>query len=299
MRIGCLQFAPRVGDVGGNIKRADAVMSRANSEDLSLDLLVLPEMAMTGYNFKTLQDVEPFLEDKDSGASCAWARAAAAKYKCVVVAGYPEKVHGPSASSMETERYNAAIVVDGERVTNCRKSFLYYTDEAWALEGQGFYHGTISSLGIKTSIGICMDINPYKFEAPWTAFEFAFEVLQVKSNLVILSMAWLTRDEADVFLETPSQPDTNTLIYWVNRFEPLIRSNKDDEVVVVFANRSGTEDEATYAGTSTVIGVQNGQVKVYGLLGRGDEELLVVDTSCPPCAWIRHAMTPVEQNSSS
>ncbi|PHH69847.1 hypothetical protein CDD82_7472 [Ophiocordyceps australis] len=293
MRIGCLQFAPRVGDVAGNIKRADAILSRANPEDLSLDLLVLPEMALTGYNFKSLQDIEPFLEDKDSGVSCTWAREAAAKHRCVVVAGYPEKVHGPSASSIETERYNAAVVVDGagKTVTNCRKSFLYYTDETWALEGQGFYHGTVASLGTKTSIGICMDINPYKFEAPWTAFEFAFEVLQAKSNLVIMSMAWLTRDEADEFFETPNQPDTDTLIYWVKRLEPLIRSKNDDEVVVVFANRTGTEDEATYAGTSTVLGIQNSCVKVYGMLGRGQEELLVVDTSSPPCAWIRHEMT--------
>lgn len=46
MRIGCLQFAPQVGDVHNNLNRADAVLSRANPEDL--DLLVLPELAFTG-----------------------------------------------------------------------------------------------------------------------------------------------------------------------------------------------------------------------------------------------------------
>lgn len=46
MRIGCLQFAPQVGDIDNNLNRADAVLSKANPENL--DLLVLPELAFTG-----------------------------------------------------------------------------------------------------------------------------------------------------------------------------------------------------------------------------------------------------------
>lgn len=49
MRIGCLQFAPQVGDVSNNLTRADAVLAKADPKDLeSLDLLVLPEMAFSG-----------------------------------------------------------------------------------------------------------------------------------------------------------------------------------------------------------------------------------------------------------
>lgn len=46
MRIGCLQFAPQVGDVNNNLNRADAVLNRADPD--SLDLLVLPELAFSG-----------------------------------------------------------------------------------------------------------------------------------------------------------------------------------------------------------------------------------------------------------
>lgn len=52
-----------------------------------------------------------------------------------------------------------------------------------------------------------MDINPYKFEAPWNAFEFAVHVLEVRANLVILSMAWLTREDPETFTTMPSEPD--------------------------------------------------------------------------------------------
>ncbi|KAL7790721.1 hypothetical protein V8C37DRAFT_403324 [Trichoderma ceciliae] len=284
MRIGCLQFAPQVGDVDNNLNRADAVLSKANPEDL--DVLVLPELAFSGYNFKSLQDISPFLEPSGSGITSLWARTMALKYNCTVLVGYPEKVDVSPNWPTGPEYYNSAIVVngDGETIANYRKCFLYYTDESWALEGNGgFYDEYIPGLG-NTSIGICMDINPYKFEAPWHAFEFAFHVLEVESNLVIVSMAWMTREDRRHFSRMPNEPDMNTLTYWVTRLEPLIRSNNEDEIIVVFCNRTGVEDEATYAGTSAVIGIQEGEVKVYGLLGRGEKDLLVVDTTNPPYA---------------
>ncbi|PTB70499.1 hypothetical protein BBK36DRAFT_1107796 [Trichoderma citrinoviride] len=285
MRIGCLQFAPQVGDVDNNLNRADAVLSRANPEDL--DVLVLPELAFSGYNFKSLQDISPFLEPSGSGISSLWARTMALKYNCTVLVGYPEKVDVSPNWPTGPEYYNSAIVVngDGETIANYRKSFLYYTDESWALEGnRGFYDGYIPGLG-NTSIGICESAeSPYKFEAPWHAFEFAFHVLEVESNLVIVSMAWMTREDRRHFSRMPNEPDMNTLTYWVTRLEPLIRSNNEDEIIVVFCNRTGIEDEATYAGTSAVIGIQEGEVKVYGLLGRGEKELLVVDTANSPYA---------------
>jgi protein N-terminal amidase len=75
-----------------------------------------------------------------------------------------------------------------------------------------------------------------------------------------------------------------TLSYWLARLEPIIRTETEGEIIVVLANRSGTEDEAVYAGTSCVLGIHAGEVKVYGILGRGERELLVVDTDVRPQA---------------
>ncbi|KAF4585758.1 carbon-nitrogen family protein [Ophiocordyceps camponoti-floridani] len=262
MRIGCLQFAPQVGDLDNNLNRADALLSRANADDLALDLLVLPEMAFSGYNFKSLNDISPFLEPSGSGITSLWARTSALRYGCFVAAGYPEKVDVSPKWPTGPEYYNSAIVVnaDGETVANYRKSFLYYTDETWALEGDGgFYDGFIPGLG-NTSIGICMDLNPYKFEAPWNAFEFATHVLDSDSNLVIVSMAWITNQERSLFSRQPNEPDMETLMYWVTRMEPLIRSENKHETIVIFCNRTGVEDEVTYAGTSAVIGIRDADI---------------------------------------
>lgn len=58
MRIGCLQFAPQVGEVEHNLTRADAVLGRVDPADMeALDILVLPEMAFSGKSacFRSLQ----------------------------------------------------------------------------------------------------------------------------------------------------------------------------------------------------------------------------------------------------
>lgn len=99
---------------------------------------------------------------------------------------------------------------------------------------------------------------------------------------MIMSMAWQTHQDAESFNSTPQEPDLETLVYWVQRLEPLIRADKEEEIIVVFCNRTGTEGDATYTGTSAVLGIKRGEVFVYGVLGRGVSGLLMVDTSQPP-----------------
>jgi hypothetical protein len=74
----------------------------------------------------------------------------------------------------------------------------------------------------------------------------------------------------------------STLAYWAARFEPVIRAGSSEETIIVIANRCGTEGDATYAGTSTVLGIRDGEIALYDLLPRGTEGLLVVDTDKPP-----------------
>ncbi|KAI2606536.1 carbon-nitrogen hydrolase [Hypoxylon sp. NC1633] len=283
MRLGLLQFAPQVGDVDNNLNRADAILNKANPENL--DLLVLPELAFTGYNFRSLRDISPFLEPTGAGITSVWARTTALKHNTIVIVGYPEKVDVSRRWPTSPEYYNSAIIVnqDGDTIGNYRKTHLYYTDETWALEGSGFYNGHLPDLG-KAALGICMDINPYRFEAPWHSFEFAFHVLETRARLVIVSMAWLTTEDLQAWSSKTKEPCLDSLTYWVTRLEPLIRAEGDEEIIVVFCNRTGVEDEAVYAGTSAVIGIKDGEVSVYDMLARGDKELLVVDTDVPPKA---------------
>jgi len=47
MKIACLQFAPELGKVHDNIRRANEILQRTNIP-ARLDWLVLPELAFTG-----------------------------------------------------------------------------------------------------------------------------------------------------------------------------------------------------------------------------------------------------------
>lgn len=263
---------------------------------------------IAGYNFRSLREISPFLEPTGAGISSLWARTTALKHNCTVTVGYPETADVSHKWPTGPEYYNATIVVgrDGETITNYRKSFLFYTDETWALEGQdGFFDGYIPGLGYAT-VGICMDINPYQFETPWEEFEFASHITRVQSNLVIVSMSWMTREDTRQFSRMPDEPDLETLAYWVSRFEPLIKSENKEEVIVVFCNRTGSEGNATYTGTSAVLGIHDTEVKVYGLLGRGSKELLLIDTDNEPYAKLAHrpelltdgTRTPISPNPS-
>jgi protein N-terminal amidase len=172
---------------------------------------------------------------------------------------------------------------------------LYYTDETWASEGQGFFADKLqlpTFVGCrKIAAGICMDINPYKFEAPWTAYEFANHALSSEAEIVVVSMAWLTRLSREELQESAEIPDMDSVTYWIERMRPLMGPNgPEKEVIIIFANRCGEEGEAPligpvrYAGSSTVMGITkgdgriDGEVRLWDILGRAEEGVLVVDT---------------------
>lgn len=307
MRIATLQLNPTLGAVSFNITRAESLLSSLASP-ATLDILVLPELAFTGYNFKSLDAIKPYLEPTVSGPSTTWAISTAKRLGCHVLVGYPEQCQE------DGKNYNSTVTVSpaGEVLLNYRKSFLYYTDETWAAEGPAgscaqhkehhtpFFTGILGTLG-QVGHGICMDINPYKFTAAWTDYEFATRMLGSGTRLVILSMAWLTRLLPHEITADPSTPDMETVAYWLERFFPFLTSDLED-VIVVFANRCGTEGTQTghvevengaevetghrvcYAGSSCVMKFGAGGVRIFergdgpGILGKGEEGTLVIDT---------------------
>ncbi|KAK5018008.1 hypothetical protein LTR39_001226 [Cryomyces antarcticus] len=136
-------------------------------------------------------------------------------------------------------------------------------------------------------MGICMDINPYKFlPGIWEKYEFANHCLTVSAPLIVLSMAWLTRLLPRELSIDPQMPDHETLAYWIERFRPLVEAAREDPTILILANRCGVEGdhktEVAYAGSSCVMCIQGGKVKMYEMLGKGEEKLLVVNTADKP-----------------
>ena len=296
MKLAALQLDPKLGQVGINIARADAILAASPPKDV--DLLVLPELAFTGYNH-TPASIASLLEPTAKGVSTEWAISTAAKFDCLVTVGYPERcTDGP-----ELLAYNSTVTVDqhGKVLAHYRKTHLYYTDESWAKEGPEkwlvtglpFHKHADTELNgqpeLKAAFGICMDLNPYQFTAPWDAYEFCTAAIEGQAQILVLSMAWLSSLPAEDLREVPLEPDHSTFSYWINRLMPFLEA--DNEVVVVCANRAGEEDGKNpcgqleegvrYAGTSWIGKISNGRVSVWGMLGRLEEGLLLADLEEP------------------
>ena len=145
---------------------------------------------------------------------------------------------------------------------------------------------------MQANFGICMDLNPHRFTAPWEEYEFASHALASGSDLLVLSMAWLTRLDPLELTAHSQEPDPCTLTYWAERLKPLVEAEK--EVIAVFGNRCGgeagknpmgIEEGVRYAGSSWVGIIGHGVVKIWDIMGRAEEGILVVDTEKEP-KWI-------------
>lgn len=284
LRIACVQFNPILSKVEANAAKIRSLVSNVRGE---IDLLVLPELSLTGYNFRSPKEIEPFLENSTAGPSASLAQELSKKFQCTTVIGYPE-------THQETT-YNSALVVNelGKIVFNYRKTHLYETDKTWGCQENPdkLFRSVVLDLGrganrksVVTNIGICMDLNPYEFEAPFNEFEFSTLCWANDSSLVIVPTAWLSPDSPSTkddwseqkkkedkerlqaqFQRSPSFPveDSNlpsqlTVDYWILRFFPFLshRLNgfprKNRKTTVVMCNRTGIEDDVFYGGSSSI-----------------------------------------------
>ena len=178
------------------------------------------------------------------------------------------------------------------------KHFLYEVDKTWASEGKAFQ--TFEYNGLKLGLGICMDINPYEFTAPFEAFEFATFHSRAKTDAILFSSAWyeLWKSEWNVLLivviymdflcarvrtrrcnrnpndpvdYTPDVSVSETINYWALRLRPLLGQKS----YFVCADRVGMEGITTFCGSSCHISLK--EPALLGNLDAAEESVLVSD----------------------
>lgn len=85
--------------------------------------------------------------------------------------------------------------------------------------------------------GICMDLNPWEFEAGFEAFELARFCRANKIDVLALPQAWLRPETPGPNADEPYHGLVN---YWLTRATPLLAS-VEKPTLVVYANRTGEE----------------------------------------------------------
>lgn len=235
MRIGYYQYEPVFGAVGKNLDTIRATLEQADA-----DLIVLPELCASGYQFVSAEEVQRLAELVPDGPTTRMLIDVAKRRKMHLVAGLPELAGNVL--------YNSAVVVGPSGFIGCyRKSHLFFEETLWFTPGDTGFH--IWNIGPAT-IGVMICFDWYYPESARTLALMGADIICHPSNLVL-----------------PNCPDSMPVRCLENR------------VFAVTCNRIGTEsrggkDPLTYIGNSEVVSARG---VILRRAPRDREELAIVE----------------------
>ena len=149
MTVCCIQYDCRKGEWQANASQVAAAVRGADA-----DLVVLPELAYTGYFFDSADQARALAEPVPTGRTCAHLAALAAETGATLVAGLVE--------AAGDALYNAAVVVTPNGVLGTyRKTHLYYEETLHFAPGDtGFPVWTVTDrrrTPYRLGVMICFD----------------------------------------------------------------------------------------------------------------------------------------------
>ena len=194
MRVGFFQFQPLFGQVAANLDRIEAALAGARA-----DLIVLPELATTGYNFLSRQEVAELAEPVPDGPTVTRLRALARREGFSLVVGMAERgatgggpapggagAAGGAPFADGLRVYNSAVLItpDDGPVGLYRKVHLFDREKLVFDDGDlGFPVFTLPGKeALKVGVMVCFD---WRFpEAARTLALAGAELIAHPSNLV-------------------------------------------------------------------------------------------------------------------
>ena len=248
MRIGFYQYRPLFGEVAKNLDAVAAALEHAEA-----DLIVLPELFASGYQFVSKDEVVQLAEPVPNGPTTRRLADIAKRRRMHLVAGLPERA-GYAC-------YNSAVVVGPSGFIGCyRKTHLFFEETLFFTPGDtGFQVWDIGSA--KLGVMVCFDW--YYPEASRTLALKGAEIICHPSNLVL-----------------PNCPDSMPVRCLENR------------VFAVTSNRTGSEaregkDPLTFIGSSEVVAPDG---TILHRASQDKEELYIVEID--PAEARNKALTP-------
>jgi len=150
MKIGFIQMESKLLDLNANLSKAETLIKDAAKEET--ELIVLPELFDTGYNFETKEEVEEIAQQIPDGETTQFLMDQAKEHDMFIVAGIAEK-------DEKEKLYNSAVIVGpigGGYIGKYRKVHLFYREKLFFEPGDLGFH--VFNIGIaKVGIMICFD----------------------------------------------------------------------------------------------------------------------------------------------
>ncbi|MGE5892828.1 MAG: nitrilase-related carbon-nitrogen hydrolase [bacterium] len=144
MKAGFFQFNPAFGQIRKNVE-----FILTSLEGAAFDLLVLPELFSTGYQFITPDEVATLSEPVPEGPTTTMLSDFSKKKSCYLVFGLAEENSG--------KYYNSAVITGPEGFLGVyRKAHLFYEEKIWFTPGDTGFRVWETDFG-KIGIMICFD----------------------------------------------------------------------------------------------------------------------------------------------
>jgi predicted amidohydrolase len=209
IKAGFIQFRPELGNQDANIKKLKNLIPAAKDADL----IVLPELANSGYNFISKEHAFENAEEAENSRFTDFLAGEARKYNLNIVAGINERENG--------KLYNSAVLVTPEGISGKYRKIHLFWNEKDIFE-KGNLGLPVFDLGFcKIGILICFD---------WI-FPEVWRILALKG--------------ADIICH-PS----NLVLPYAQQAVPV--HGMINKTFNITANRYGTERDVTFSGKSII-----------------------------------------------
>ncbi len=234
MRVGYYQFHPEFGAPGQNLEKAESALAGVDA-----DIIVLPELAFTGYFFEDRGELNELAEDVSASPTVQGLTRLCKSNDFYLVAGFAERC-GESL-------YNAALVIGPSGLLHCyRKLHLFNTEKEYFDPGDTPLK-TIEIRGVHVGVMICFD---------WVFPEVARSLALQGADLIC-------------------HPSNLVLAYCQ---KAMVTRCLENSVYAVTANRTGTETrprgELSFTGQSLIVGPKG---EIMAGSDSGEEAVVVRD----------------------
>jgi NAD+ synthase (glutamine-hydrolysing) len=259
IRLALAQLNPVVGDLIGNSAKCLEAVKNAAAQ--GADVVVLPEMIITGYPVEDLA-LRPSFQNASELATKDFALAlkAAGLGEVLVFVGYLRRTNDTEAKTLGVPRGGpmncAAVIYDGKIQTSYAKHHLpnYGVFDEYRYFVPGNDSVLIRAFGVDIAVAICEDL-----------WQDGGPVSQVKANgaglLVVLNGSPYERDKDDVRLN-------------------LVKHRAHEaEATLAYVNMVGGQDELVFEGDSIIVS-SSGEVLQRAL--QFEVDMLIADLEIAP-----------------
>ncbi len=212
MKIGFVQFSPVLNDLAATLRKLDLM----GDEFKTADLVVLPELCNSGYDFTSIEQARRTAEDAQDGVFAQYLLSLSKRHHQYIVAGMNER------DGQDGRLYNTAVLVGPEGFIGKYRKLHLFMNEKDYFEPGNLGLPVFDLGGCKVGMLICFD---WIFPEAWRVLALrGADIVCHPANLVLPDLAQRG---------VPAHAVMN-------------------RIFVVTANRVGQEGDLTFTGQSIV-----------------------------------------------